>query len=63
MLFRSYVADFELTQGPPVVKSENARQTSWIYVDIRDIDVGTYVKNAQRVVEERIDLPEGYNIV
>ncbi|WP_457654237.1 efflux RND transporter permease subunit [Rhodocaloribacter sp.] len=59
----SYVADFELTQGPPVVKSENARQTSWIYVDIRDIDVGTYVKNAQRVVEERIDLPEGYNIV
>ena len=59
----SYVADFELTQGPPVVKSENARQTSWIYVDIRDIDVGTYVRNAQRVVEEKIDLPEGYNIV
>jgi len=59
----SYVADFEIVKGPPVVKSENARKTSWLYVDIRDIDVGTYVKNAKKVVNEQIDFPEGYSIV
>ncbi len=59
----SYVADIELVQGPPVVKSENARNTSWIYVDLKGIDVGTYVKIAQKEVAEKIDLPDGYNIV
>ncbi|MFQ5570492.1 MAG: efflux RND transporter permease subunit [Rhodothermales bacterium] len=59
----SYVADFTIEKGPPVVKSENARKTSWLYVDIRDIDVGTYVKNARVAVEEQVDLPEGYSIV
>ncbi|MGA7307300.1 MAG: efflux RND transporter permease subunit [Rhodothermales bacterium] len=59
----SYVADFEIVKGPPVVKSENARKTSWIYVDIRDIDVGTYIKAAKKVVEAQIHLPEGYSLV
>lgn len=59
----SYVADFELTKGPAVIKSENARRTSWIYVDIKDIDIGTYVADAKRVVGERIDLPDGYSLV
>ncbi|NNE47372.1 MAG: efflux RND transporter permease subunit, partial [Rhodothermales bacterium] len=59
----SYVADFSIVKGPPVVKSENARTTSWLYVDIRDIDVGTYVRNAQVAVNEQVDLPEGYSIV
>ncbi len=59
----SYVADFELTQGPPVIKSENARQTSWIYVDIRGVDVGTYVQQAQAVVAREVDMPEGYNLI
>ncbi len=59
----SYVADFSIVNGPPVIKSENARTTSWVYVDIRDIDVGTYVKNARAVVHEQVDLPEGYSMV
>ncbi|MCH8960116.1 MAG: efflux RND transporter permease subunit, partial [Bacteroidetes bacterium] len=59
----SYVTDLEIVKGPPVVKSENARKTSWIYVDIRDIDVGTYVKNARATVDAEVDLPEGYSIV
>jgi len=59
----SYVADFSLVQGPPVIKSENARTSSWIYVDIRGIDVGTYVSRAKKVVEERIDLPDGYSLI
>jgi len=59
----SYVTDLEIVKGPSVVKSENARKTSWIYVDIRDIDVGTYVKNARATVDAEVDLPEGYSIV
>lgn len=59
----SYVADFSIVNGPPVIKSENARTTSWVYVDIRDIDVGTYVKNARAAVHEQVDLPEGYSMV
>ncbi len=58
-----YVADIEIKKGPPVIKSENARKTAWLYVDIRDIDVGTYVKLAKQAVEEKVDFPEGYSIV
>jgi len=58
-----YVADIQITKGPPVIKSENARQTAWLYVDLRGIDVGTYVKNAKQVVDENIDFPEGYSLV
>ncbi len=59
----SYVAEMELTQGPPVIKSENARRTAWIYVDIRDIDVGSYVEAAREKVEAEIELPDGYSLI
>jgi Cu(I)/Ag(I) efflux system membrane protein CusA/SilA len=59
----SYVANASIKKGPPVIKSENARKTAWLYVDIRDIDVGTYVKNAKKVVDEQVKFPEGYSIV
>lgn len=58
-----YVADIRIRKGPPVIKSENARRTAWLYVDLRGIDVGTYVKNAKNVVDAAVDLPEGYSIV
>ncbi|PLX76131.1 MAG: CusA/CzcA family heavy metal efflux RND transporter [Desulfuromonas sp.] len=57
------VADIRIKKGPPGIKSENARQTAWVYVDLKDIDVGTYVENAQKVIEEKIELPAGYNII
>ncbi len=56
------LADIRITKGPPVIKSENARKSAWTYVDIRGIDVGTYVKKAQQVVREKIKLPPGYSI-
>ncbi len=59
----NYVADIGVVKGPPVIKSENARTTAWLYVDIRDIDVGTYVQNAKKAVAEQIEFPEGYSIV
>jgi Cu(I)/Ag(I) efflux system membrane protein CusA/SilA len=57
------VADIQIKKGPAAIKSENARRTAWVYVDIRDIDVGTYVKRAQRVVAEEVDIPTGYNVI
>jgi Cu(I)/Ag(I) efflux system membrane protein CusA/SilA len=57
------LADIRVVKGPPVIKSENARKNAWIYVDIRGIDVGTYVKMAQKAVREKIQLPPGYSII
>jgi Cu(I)/Ag(I) efflux system membrane protein CusA/SilA len=59
----SQVAEINIRKGPPGIKSENARRTAWVYVDLAGIDVGTYVANAQKVVEEKIKLPAGYNLV
>jgi Cu(I)/Ag(I) efflux system membrane protein CusA/SilA len=57
------VAKITIRNDPDSIKSENARRTAWVYVDIKDIDVGTYVKNAQKVVAEHIKVPQGYNII
>jgi copper/silver efflux system protein len=57
------VATIEIKKGPPGIKSENARRTAWIYVDLKDIDVGTYVKEAKAVVDQRVKFPAGYSIV
>ncbi len=57
------LADFVIRKGPPMIQSENARLTSWVYVDISGIDVGTYVANAQKAVAEKVSLPTGYSIV
>ena len=59
----SQVAHFEIKKGPAGIKSENARRTAWLYVDLRDIDVGSYVKMAKRVVDDQVDFPAGYSLV
>jgi Cu(I)/Ag(I) efflux system membrane protein CusA/SilA len=51
-----------IIKGPPSIKTENSRPNAWIYVDIRNIDVGTYVAMAQAAVAEQVDLPAGYSI-
>ncbi|MDT3697500.1 MAG: CusA/CzcA family heavy metal efflux RND transporter [Ignavibacterium sp.] len=49
-------------EGPSMIKSENARPNVWVYIDIHDIDVGTYIKNAKEVVDKHLTLPAGYSI-
>ena len=48
------VADITISKGAPAIKSENARRTAWIYVDLKTSDVGGYVKRAREVVAEQI---------
>ncbi|MBU2492715.1 MAG: CusA/CzcA family heavy metal efflux RND transporter [Bacteroidetes bacterium] len=59
----SELADIQIRKGPPGIKSENARPNAWVYVDIKDIDVGTYVKNAKEVIAREIKLPAGYSLI
>jgi Cu(I)/Ag(I) efflux system membrane protein CusA/SilA len=56
------VANIYLEDGPPGIKSENARLNGWSYIDIQDVDVGTYVRAAQQVVADNIQLPPGYTL-
>ena len=58
----SQVADIEVTKGPPAIKSENARRTAWIYVDLSTDDVGGYVENAREIVEREVPLPDGVSL-
>jgi Cu(I)/Ag(I) efflux system membrane protein CusA/SilA len=58
----SAVARIAVTDGPPMLRSENARPNGWIYVDIKGGDLGGYVRSAQQAVAERIKLPPGYSI-
>jgi Cu(I)/Ag(I) efflux system membrane protein CusA/SilA len=56
------VADLVVTDGPPQLRSENARLNGWVYVDISGRDLGRYVAQAQKLVSQRVNLPPGYTI-
>mgnify|MGYP006398277521 FL=1 len=56
------VADIYVEDGPPAIKSENARPNGWTFVDIEGVDVGTYVQRAMDVVADELDLPAGYSV-
>jgi Cu(I)/Ag(I) efflux system membrane protein CusA/SilA len=56
------VADIRIEDGPGMIKTENARLNGWIYVDIEGRDLGSYVREAQQVVAEKVKLPPGYTI-
>ena len=57
------LADIQIHKGPPGIKSESARKTAWIYVDLTTSDVGGWVERARRRVAETVALPAGYNLV
>jgi len=56
------VARVYVEQGPPGIKSENARLNGWTFIDIENVDVGSYVELAQKTVQEQLDLPAGYSV-
>ena len=56
------VAKVFIEDGPAGIKSENARLNGWSFIDIENIDIGTYVENAQQILHEQLILPAGYSI-
>ena len=57
------VADLKISKGAAMIKSENARPTAWVFVDLKGVDVGTFVDQARLRVGEQVDLPAGYSLV
>jgi Cu(I)/Ag(I) efflux system membrane protein CusA/SilA len=56
------IADIRVADGPPMLKSENARPSGWVYVDLRGRDLRSAVTDMQRAVAKDVKLPAGYSI-
>lgn len=56
------VADIRYEDGPPMIKTENARPNGWVFVDIDNRDLGSYVKEAQAKVSQQLKMPAGYSL-
>jgi copper/silver efflux system protein len=61
-LVLSDVADVRIADGPPMLRSENARLSGWVYVDIRGRDLRSAVKDMQRAVADQVKLSPGYSV-
>jgi len=57
------VADIVLRTGPSMIRNENGMLAGYVYVDVAGRDIGSYVDEAKRVVEEKIYLPQGYGLL
>ncbi len=62
MLPLGQLAKVKLVKGPPNIRTENALLVAYIYVDIRDRDIGGYVADAQKAVRDNVKFPPGYYI-
>ena len=58
----SDVATITVMDGPPMLRSENARLSGWVYVDIRGRDLKSAVADMQRAVVKEVQLPAGYSV-
>ncbi len=56
------VARIQVVDGPGMIRSENARRTGFVFIDIAGRDLGGYVEEARRRVAEEVELPPGYSI-
>lgn len=57
------VASIEISKGPMVIRTEDTRPNSWVFVDLKDSDIGSYIERAQKTVNEKIQLPAGYSLI
>ena len=57
------LADIAIKPGAPMIRSENAQRTAWVFVDIAGRDLGGYVKEAKRLIGDEVPLPPGYTLV
>lgn len=56
------IAEVTVTDGPPAIRSEDARLSGWVYVDIRGRDLGSFVEEARQAVAAQVELPGGYTV-
>lgn len=58
-----HLVDIKLKEGPGMLKSEDGMLVSYVYIDISGRDVGGYVNEAKKVVESKVKVPAGYNLL
>ena len=56
------LAEITVVDGPPVIKSENARINGWVYITIENQDIGSYVAQAKQALQQQLQLPAGYTV-
>ena len=56
------LADVTLQPGPPMIRSEDTRQSAWVFVDMSGRDLGSYMADAQKAISEQLQLPNGYTL-
>lgn len=56
------ITHIRIAEGPPALKSENARLTGYAFIDVSGIDIESYVKQAKRVLDKELSLPAGYTL-
>jgi Cu(I)/Ag(I) efflux system membrane protein CusA/SilA len=56
------IAKIGITPGPPMIRSENAQRTAWVFVDIAGRDLGGYIAEARRAIAQSVKLPPGYTV-
>jgi len=57
------VADIEVRTGPSMLRDENGMLAGYVYIDVTSRDIGGYVNEAKRIVEQKLKLPEGYSLL
>jgi len=57
------VAKIRIHQGPDMIKSEGGRRSAWVFVDIRDVDLGSYVDKAKEAIKAHLKFPPGYSVI
>ena len=57
------IATLQMRSGPGMIRDENGRLSGYVYVDISGRDIGSYVEEARRVVQSRVQVPGGYQLI
>jgi len=57
------LAEIELKLGPSMIRDENGRLASYVYIDVAGRDIGSYVNEIKKILGERLSLPAGYTLV
>lgn len=57
------LAKLEIISGPPMIRSENAQRSAWIFIDIAGRDLGGYINDARKALTDNLVVPSGYTVV
>ncbi len=56
------LAEISIVDGPPLIKSENGRLNNWVYITLKNNDIGSFIKDAQALLSRELKLPSGYTM-